>query len=417
MKVLLIGAGGREHSLCWKINQSAKVDQVFCAPGNAGTAQIATNIPLGVQDVDALVEYARENEIGLTVVGPELPLSLGIVDAFERNGLEIFGASKEAAKLESSKSFAKQIMHESGVKTASYEVFDNQAEAFAHLDNVKIPLVIKVDGLASGKGVFVCFSREEAEVALKQVYLAKSEQQVVIEEYLEGVEASYIVAISGDDVIPLASSHDYKRIGEQGTGPNTGGMGAVSPTDHLSPDQEVYVLEQVIRPVMLRMKERGTPFQGFLYAGLMINPTGDIHVLEFNVRLGDPECQAILRRLDSDFVELLMSLTTEGVESSPLVWKEEGSVCLVLAAEGYPEEPVIGDEIIGLELAESMPGIVVFQAGTNRDEKGRLLTAGGRVLNVTATGTTVDEARSRAYKAADMIQFRGRQMRRDIGRS
>jgi len=414
MKVLIIGAGGREHAICWKLRQSGEVKHIFCAPGNAGTATIATNVPLAVEDIDGLLKFAQENDIGFTVVGPELPLSLGIVDSFERRGLKIFGAGKEAARLESSKSFAKKIMEEAGVKTASYNVFDNEADAFKHLKTGKIPLVIKVDGLASGKGVFVCFSREEAENALKQVFLANKSQQVVIEEYLEGIEASYIVAISGDDVVPLASSHDYKRIGEKGVGPNTGGMGAVSPTDHLSPDQEVYVLEEVIRPVMRRMKERGTPFQGFLYAGLMISSSGEINVLEFNVRLGDPECQAILRRLDSDFLELLKSLTTEGMESSPLVWKEESAVCLVLASEGYPEKPTLGDEIIGVELAEAMTGIVVYQAGTTRDEKERLVTSGGRVLNVTALGATVEEARSRAYKAADLIQFRGRQLRRDI---
>jgi phosphoribosylamine--glycine ligase len=414
MKVLIIGSGGREHAIAWKLRQSSVVKRIYCAPGNPGIAAFAQCLPIKLDDISSLAAFAQREQIDLTVVGPEYPLTLGIVERFNELGLTIFGPSSQAVRLESSKNFAKEIMIAAGVPTARYQVFKSAGELQNHLANCPIPVVLKADGLAAGKGVFVCMNRSEALSAIPAIFGELHSEQVVVEEFMEGVEASFIVATDGERVVPLATAHDYKRIYDNDQGPNTGGMGTVSPTPRLSTEQEGWVVEYIIRPVLSEMARRGTPFSGFLYAGLMINQKGEIRVVEFNARLGDPETQVIMRRMSSDLAQLLFDLATK---SGPALatWSEEHAVCLVLAANNYPGKPVLGDEITGINLTESLPGLVVFHAGTSLDDKGILRTAGGRVLNVTATGGSSMEARSRAYRGADMIQFKGRQLRRDIG--
>lgn len=414
MKLLIVGSGGREHAIAWKLRQSPLVSQIYCAPGNPGIAGIAKCLPLKVDDIEGLAEFAQSERIDLTIVGPEYPLTLGIVERFHSLGLNIFGPSSQAVRLESSKNFAKEVMVAAGVPTASYHVFRTAEELQSHLADCPIPVVLKADGLAAGKGVFVCLSRDQAFSAIPAIFGELHSEQVVVEEFMEGVEASFIVATDGQRVVPLATAHDYKRIYDNDQGPNTGGMGTVSPTPRLSTKQEEWVVEHVIRPVLSEMARRGTPFSGFLYAGLMITPKGEIKVVEFNARLGDPETQVIMRRMGSDLASLLLGLATES-GSAAVTWRDEHAVCLVLAASNYPGTPVLGDEITGINLTESLPGLVVFHAGTVMDSKGILRTAGGRVLNVTATGESPAEARSRAYRGADMIQFKGRQLRRDIG--
>ena len=414
MKVLVIGSGGREHALCWKLKQSAKVTELYCAPGNPGTAQIAENVSIKLDDIAGLLQFAQSKQIDLTVVGPEYPLTLGLADEFRAHGLNIFGASKAASMLEASKSFCKEVMTAAGVPTAAYKRCTSRSEAEDYLRQIGVPVVIKEDGLAAGKGVFVCFSQAEVVDALGQAYRSQSNAPVVIEQFLEGVEASYIVAVGQAGVVPLAVSNDYKRIGDGQTGPNTGGMGTVSPTTHLSPALEATVMAQVIEPVLEEMKRRGTPYEGFLYAGLMITPQQKIYVLEFNARLGDPETQVIVRRMESDLAELLFDLAT-GEKPKPATWNKQTALCVVLAAAGYPAEPQKGDRIDGIDQAQTFPDTVVFHAGTARGSGSTLLTAGGRVLNVTSIGKDLNEARTKTYRAVDMIQFRGRQVRRDIG--
>ncbi len=413
MKVLVIGSGGREHAICWKLRQSKRIKTLFCAPGNPGTARVAENVAIAVDKLEDLAAFAEKQKIDLTVVGPEYPLSLGIVDVFQSRGLKIFGPSKAASQLESSKSFAKEIMTAAGVPTAAYETFIAQEPADAWLRSHPGPIVLKADGLASGKGVFVCRDTAEALDASRCLFGEMKASKVVAEEFLAGKEASFIVAANGRAVVPLAPAHDYKRIRDHDEGPNTGGMGSVCPTNHVSEAQCAWALDNVMRPVLREMERRGTPFSGFLYGGLMIDPQGKISVLEFNARLGDPETQSILRVLDSDLLDILEGLLA-GQTPQPR-WKDEASICLVLAAPGYPQEVKIGDEISGLEFAESLPGVAIFHAATGLAERSRLITAGGRVLGVTAVGSDLPEARARAYRAADMIQFRGRQLRRDIG--
>lgn len=422
MKVLVIGSGGREHAICWKIRQSPKVSQVYCAPGNPGIGMVARCIDIKVDDLQGLLTFAKENAIDLTVVGPEYPLTLGLVDLFRAEGVRIFGATKAAAELEGSKSFAKKIMVEAGVPTARYHVVYTRDEAESYINTHGAPVVLKADGLASGKGVFVCKTKEEAISALPSLFPAQGGgHRVVIEEFLEGIEVSYIVATDGENIIPMAPSHDYKRIFDKDEGPNTGGMGSVCPTPRLTEDEEESVIYDVMVPVISTMKQRGTPFSGFLYAGIMKGADGRLNVLEFNTRLGDPETQSIMRRLKSDLAEVLYMLSEPPGEESRLIedlkdleWSSETSVCLVLASEGYPDAPKTGDEVTGLHLTEILPGTVVFHAGTVM-EGDKIVTSGGRVFGVTATGPDLETARANAYKAADLVQFRGRQIRRDIG--
>lgn len=417
MKVLVIGSGGREHALCWKARQSQRVDRLLCAPGNPGISQVAEIVPIAADDVDGLVACARSQAIDLTIVGPEAPLSLGIVDRFRAEGLRIFGPAQEAARLEASKSFAKEVMIAAGVPTARSETVQSRAEAEGCVRRWGTPIVLKADGLAAGKGVFVCHREQDAAAAIEALFGELRAAQVVVEEFLEGIEVSYMVATNGREVFPLASSHDYKRVGENDTGPNTGGMGSVSPTPRLSTEQERWIIPNVIAPVIREMERRGAPFTGFLYAGLMLTPQRGMFVLEFNTRLGDPETQSILRRCDSDLVEFLYSLAVPaGEPPEPLRWSPHAAVTVVLAAEGYPGEVRRGDRIEGLEFAATLPHVQVFHAGTSCDARGRVVTAGGRVLGVTGIGGSVDEASRVAFKGCDMIQFRGRHLRRDVGR-
>lgn len=416
MKVLVIGSGGREHAMVWKLAQSPQVTEVLCAPGNPGTAELGRNIPVPVDDLVGLVDLAEREGVALTVIGPEYPLSLGLVDRFEACGLRVFGPTQIAAQLESSKSFAKEVMTAAKVPTARYEAFDNREEARQYLLRQSGPIVLKADGLAAGKGVCVCHTISEAEIALDWLFDEFAPARVIIEEFLEGVEASYIAAVNDAVIVPFASSHDYKAIFDGNQGPNTGGMGTVSPTPHLSPAQEQQVLQTVIEPVVAELRRREMPFRGFLYAGLMIAPDGRITVLEFNARMGDPEGQVILRRMQSDLFELLMILTDpDGAQIPQQSWSDMSAVCVVMASAGYPQQPRYGDEIIGLtDLAEDNCW-EAFQAGTKLNEEGVLVTAGGRVLNITAIGPDLSTARTKAYEGVSRVRFAGQQYRLDIG--
>lgn len=413
MKILVVGGGAREHAMCWKLCQSPNVKTLYCAPGNPGIAAFAQILPISVADVNALVSAAKEHAIDLTIIGPELPLALGIVDAFESRGLRIFGPTKRAAALEASKSFAKDVMNAAGVATARGETFFCLDDAARFLKRSGPPVVLKADGLASGKGVFVCSSHEEIEEGLRQIFSVLRSDRIVVEEYLSGREVSFIAATDGERVVPFASSHDYKRLLDGQRGPNTGGMGAVSPSLYLPRNDETSVINAVLQPVLHEMTKRGAPFRGFIYAGLMVGANGDIKVLEFNARLGDPECQVLLRRLNSDLLELICALHDRTALPN-VQWRDDPAVGVVLAADGYPNAVRSGDEISGIEFAQMVEDALVFHAGTVRKE-GKLFTSGGRVLTVTATGTSIKEAASRAYRAADIIQFKGLQLRRDIG--
>lgn len=413
LNILVIGSGAREHAICWKIRQSKRVANLFCAPGNPGIAAVAKNVDIPVDRIEQLLDFAITQNIDLTVVGPELPLTLGVVDLFQSRGLKIFGPCKAAATLEGSKKFAKEVMTAAGVRTAAHVVLSSAKEAQEYLSGRPGAIVLKSDGLAAGKGVVVCKDCNEALAALPFLFGELKAEKVVAEDFLAGQEASFIVATNGRDVVPLATSHDYKRIFDGHRGPNTGGMGSVSPTSHLSGSAEDSLVAEVIRPVLKELEKRGAPFCGFLYAGLMVDAQGVPWVLEFNARLGDPETQSILMRLDSDLVDLLQSLL-DG--NAPQVsWKRDTAVCAVLAADGYPVAVKTGDVITGLDFASRVPGVQIFHAGTKQSPKGEIITAGGRVLSVVATGSNVEDARSKVYRASDFIQFRGRQLRRDIG--
>ncbi|MCB9029856.1 MAG: phosphoribosylamine--glycine ligase [Deltaproteobacteria bacterium] len=411
MNVLVIGAGGREHSLCWRLANSKTVTRVFCAPGNPGTALVAENVDLS--RTEDLIDFAKTNSIELTVVGPEAPLCDGVVDEFQNAGLRIFGPQHSAAELEASKAFAKEIMNAAKIPNAACHEFSDYESAKRHCDNISAPVVLKADGLAAGKGVVVCHKQQEISEGLSFLFETIKADRVLVEDFLEGVEASYIIAANGKVAVPMASSHDYKRLNDGQTGPNTGGMGTVSPTTNLTSDQESWVMQHIMQPVLDQMVARDKPFKGFLYAGLMIAPDGTINVLEFNVRMGDPECQSIMRRFEGDFAQMLIALC-DNKELPEFSWSRSAAVCIVAAADGYPVNVVKGDQIFGLEQAEQIPGVVVFQAGTKIID-GKLVTNGGRVLNVTALGATHQEARANAYKAMDMVQFRGKHIRRDIG--
>ena len=420
MKVLVIGSGAREHALCWRLASSPRVRQVLCAPGNAGIASSAKLVPIQPTSVSELLSFAQENGVDLTVVGPEVALEAGIVDLFESNSMPIVGPSKAAAMLETSKSFAKEVMVAAQVPTASYEVFTSEKPLRDYCVKLGAPLVLKADGLASGKGDFVVMKNEDFEPAFAALFGPLKAERVVVEEFLEGVEVSCIFASNGHEVIALAPAHDYKRLLDSDDGPNTGGMGSVCPSPRINGAELEWIQEHCAAPVLAEMKKRGTPFKGFLYAGLMVptdagkRPLG-MRVLEYNTRLGDPECQSILSRLTSDPVDLFEWIAGVQVEKPVVTWSNLTSVCVVVASNGYPEAVVKGDEIVGVELASLVPGVVVFQAATTRGPKGALLCGGGRTLSVVGVGGDVGTARQAAYKAVDMIQLRGNRTRRDIG--
>jgi len=415
VKVLVVGNGGREHALVWKLAQSSLVRELFIARGNAGAWKLAKRVDISPTDVRALADFAQREGIDFTVVGPEAPLVEGITDEFEKRGLKIFGPSREAARLEGSKAFAKSFMKKYDIPTASYEVFTDFHEARKYVEEKGAPIVIKADGLAAGKGAVVCRTTEEAvqtlDRFLNQKVFGKSSEKVVIEEYLEGEEASYIVMLNGEKYVPLPTSQDHKRLLDGDRGPNTGGMGAYSPTPVIDEETERRIKEEIVERVVRGLREEGIYFRGFLYVGLMITREGP-KVLEFNVRLGDPEAQPLLMRIKNDFLQTLLDF----YEGKEVRIEEDARWALdvVLASRGYPEKPEKGKIIHGLEHLERMEEVVVFHAGTDERE-GFTVTAGGRVLNVCAYGSSLKEAKERAYEAIRYVCFEGMQYRKDIG--
>ena len=420
MNVLVIGSGGREHALAWKLAQSPRVSKVFVAPGNAGTARDPALVNVPATAIADLVDFAREREIGLTVVGPEAPLAAGVVDAFRAAGLPIFGPTQAAAQLESSKDYAKSFMTRHRIPTARHRTFADAAEAHAYVEREGAPIVIKADGLAAGKGVVVATTAAEAHAAIDAMLVdnafADAGARVVIEEFLAGEEASFIVMVDGRHVLALASSQDHKRLKDGDAGPNTGGMGAYSPAPVVTPELHARLMREVILPTVQGMAADGIPYTGFLYAGVMIDAQGVPRVLEFNCRLGDPETQPIMARLKSDLVELLDHAVDGTLDQAHAEWDRRTALCVVLAAHGYPEAPRRGDAIEGLERVTpaAHPDVVVFHAGTAL-EGNRVVASGGRVLGVTALGDSVRQAQRAAYAAIGTIRFDGMQYRTDIG--
>src|SRR5215470_4261609 len=417
MKVLVIGSGGREHALVWKLSQSPRVSQVHCLPGNGGICQEATCVAGDPKTVDGLLAAAQQMQPDITVVGPELPLSLGVVDEFSRRGLRIFGPTQAATQLESSKSFAKEFMQRHNIPTAHYAVCASEEEIRKSLGLFSLPVVVKADGLAAGKGVVIAATKEEAALAgarmLSGDLLGFPAARVVLEEFLRGDELSFLVLSDGERVAPLVASQDHKRIAEGDTGANTGGMGAYS-TDALADDALVeWLLNHIARPVVQGMKSEDAEYRGILYCGLMITPRGPM-VLEFNCRFGDPETQAVLMRLESDLLEAMDAVAENRVSPGIFKWSPDASCCVVMASAGYPGAFMTGKEIGGLEHAAEMENVKVFHAGTSKRD-GKLYTSGGRVLGVTARAETLDKAIGRAYEAVERISFDNMYYRRDIG--
>jgi phosphoribosylamine--glycine ligase len=420
MNILVIGGGGREHALAWKLAQSSRVAKVFVAPGNAGTAQESELSNVALTSIADLVAFAQHGHIGLTVVGPEAPLADGVVDAFRRAGLKIFGPTQAAAQLESSKDFAKDFMRRHGIPTAEYRSFTDAAEAHAYIDDRGAPIVVKADGLAAGKGVVVAMSTNEAHAAIDAMLVGTmlgkpndgAVARVVIEEYLSGEEASFIVMADGSHVLPLASSQDHKRLGDGDTGPNTGGMGAYSPAPVVTPAIHARIMREIIIPTVDGMAAGGVPYSGFLYAGVMIDDEGNARTLEFNCRMGDPETQPIMMRLKTDLVDLVEHAVEGTLDRIDADWDRRAALGVVLAAAGYPDAPRTGDAISGLDVARD--DCRIFHAATAQAGE-RIVTAGGRVLCVTALGETVRQAQRAAYTAVGGIHFDGMQYRSDIG--
>lgn len=420
MNILIIGGGGREHALAWKLAKSDRVRKIYVAPGNGGTASgslIIENIDLN--KTDELISFAKKNHIGLTVVGPEVPLSEGIVDDFQKNNLKIFGPSKAAAQLESSKEFAKDFMRRHNIPTASYQTFTDLNKAKEYVKKNRVPIVIKADGLAAGKGVIIAENEPEAFKALELMLIdnafGDSGARVVIEEYLEGEEASFIVISDGDSILPLASSQDHKRLLDNDVGPNTGGMGAYSPAPIVTEDVHNKIMAQVIEPTIKGMKSDGINFCGFLYAGLMIDKNNNIKTLEFNCRMGDPETQPILFRLKSDLLPVLLDATNNQLHKSQIEWEDNSSITVVMASKNYPDQPELGDIIYGLDSENLSTNTFIFHAGTTL-ENGKIKTSGGRVLGVTAKEKSLKEAKEKVYQLVKKIKFNGAQYRKDIAK-
>jgi len=417
MKILVVGSGGREHALVWKIAQSPKVSKVYCAPGNAGISEQATLVSIQANDLNRLLEFALKEKIDLTVVGPEDPLTRGIVDLFESKGLLIFGANKKAAEIEGSKAFAKEMMKKYHISTASYEVFDHRNEAVKYIHNQGAPIVVKADGLASGKGVIVCKTVEEAIHSVDQIMVEKifgnAGSRVVVEEYLVGEEASYIAFTDGKTILPMASSQDHKPILDGDQGPNTGGMGAYSPAPVVTDEVHEKIVEKILRPVIYGMGEEGRPYKGVLYAGLMIHE-GHPKVLEFNARFGDPETQPVLMRMKGDIVPILEACMKGTLSRHKIEWDNRASVCVVMTSKGYPGDYEKGKIIEGLKEVSRMERVFVFHAGTTLKD-GQVMTNGGRVLGVTGLGEDIPRAIERAYQAVKKISWDGVHYRTDIG--
>ncbi len=418
MRVLVVGSGGREHALCWKLRQSPLLKELYCAPGNPGIAEVADLVPIAPDEIQKLTDFAEEMKIDLTVVGPELPLTLGLADELDERDLAVFGPRQRAAELEGSKVFAKEFMARHDIPTAAFEVVHDASEAREAVARFGYPVVLKADGLAAGKGVLIVGDKEDADAALKMLFedrrFGRAADRVVVEECLVGEELSFIALSDGERLLNFATSKDYKRIGEDDSGPNTGGMGAHSPSGVLSTEDAATVLESVMRPTIAGMAAEGRPFVGVLYAGLMLTDDGP-KVLEFNVRFGDPEAQPLFMRLEDDLLPVLASGAAGKFDVSRLHFRKAATACVVLASSGYPGDPVKGDRITGIKAARELEGAEVFHAGTALKE-GKLVASGGRVLNVCATGPHLKDALKLAYEAAARIQWPSKVLRRDIGR-
>jgi len=418
MNVLIIGGGGREHALAWAIAASPKLGQLYCAPGNPGIAEVAACVALDVQDHQAVVDFCRVNAVELVVIGPEAPLVAGLADDLRAAGVRCFGPGKEAAQLEGSKAFTKELCAAAAIPTARYRSFSDAAAARAYVADHPLPVVIKADGLAAGKGVAIAETREDAIAFIDDCFGGKfgnAGASVVIEEFLVGEEASFFVLCDGTNILPLATAQDHKRVGDDDTGPNTGGMGAYSPAPVMTDELIARTLEEIIQPTVDELRNRGTPYQGVLYAGLMITPDGP-KLIEYNVRFGDPETQVLMLRADrAGLLEALDAAARGALHDLQLGWKDEVALTVVMAAEGYPGTPKRGTEIKGLEAFGAADDLMVFHAGTMQDALGRLVANGGRVLNVTARGGSVAEAKARAYAAIEKIDWKGGFCRSDIG--
>ncbi|MBY0225659.1 MAG: phosphoribosylamine--glycine ligase [Hyphomicrobium sp.] len=416
MNVLLIGSGGREHALAWKLAKSPLLTTLYCAPGNPGIAEVATCVAIDISDHAGVVAFCREKDVSFVVVGPEGPLVGGLTDALAGEGIAHFGPSRKAAMLEGSKGYTKDLCREHGIPTAAYGRFADAEAAKAYLATQRFPIVVKADGLAAGKGVVIAGSRSEAEEAIDACFagaFGAAGAEVVVEEFLEGEEASFFALCDGQNVLAMASAQDHKRVGEADTGPNTGGMGAYSPAPVMTPDMIERTMADIVRPTVAAMAARGTPFKGVLFAGLMITADGP-KLIEYNVRFGDPETQVLMLRLKSDLLAAMLATAGGVLDSFDLQWSDDAALTVVFAAEGYPGTPKKGTEIRGLEAARAIEGVEIFHAGTKAVD-GRIVADGGRVLAVTARGRTVADAQARAYQAIDRIDWPGGFFRRDIG--
>ena len=418
MKILIVGGGGREHAIAWKLAKSPKVEKMYCAPGNAGIAEVAECVNIGVMEFDKLVAFAKEHEIDLTVVAPDDPLAAGAVDAFEAAGLRAFGPRANAAILEGSKAFSKDLMEKYGIPTAAYETFNDPEKALAYLETAKMPIVLKADGLALGKGVLICKDLEEAKAGVKTLMMDKqfgsAGDEIVIEEFMTGREVSVLSFVDGKTIRIMTSAQDHKRAKDGDQGLNTGGMGTFSPSPFYTPEVDAFCKEHIYQKTVDAMKAEGREFKGIIFFGLMLTADGP-KVLEYNARFGDPETQVVLPRMKNDLVDLFEACIDGTLDQIDLEFEDNAAVCVVLASAGYPEHYEKGFEIRGLESFKDRDGYYVFHAGSKFDEQGRVVTNGGRVLGVTATGTNLKEARANAYKATEWIDFDNKYMRHDIG--
>lgn len=420
MKILIVGGGGREHAIAWKLAQSPKVEKLYCAPGNAGIAEVAECVNIGVMEFDKLVEFAKEHEIDMTVVAPDDPLAAGAVDAFEAAGLRAFGPRANAAILEGSKAFSKDLMKKYNIPTAAYETFSDPEEAIAYLETAKMPIVLKADGLALGKGVLICRNLEEAKEGVKTLMLDKqfgsAGDEIVIEEFMTGREVSVLSFVDGKTIKIMTSAQDHKRAKDGDQGLNTGGMGTFSPSPFYTAEVDTFCKEKIYQPTVDAMWAEGREFKGIIFFGLMLTEDGP-KVLEYNARFGDPETQVVLPRMKNDLVDLFDACIDGTLDQIDLEFEDNAAVCVVLASDGYPEHYAKGFPITGLERFQSADGYYVFHAGSKFDSEGRVVTNGGRVLGVTATGATLKEARANAYQATEWVQFDNKYMRHDIGKA
>ena len=416
MRVLVVGGGGREHAICWKLAQSDKLTKLYCAPGNAGIADVAECVPVSAEDIDGICAWAKDNDIDLAVIGPEVPLAMGIVDRLAEVGVKTFGPNAKCSQLEASKSFTKSFLARHNIPTAGYKEFTDKDELLANVGLYGYPMVLKADGLAAGKGVVIPENEADAIEAIEEMMGAKvfgsAADKIVVEEFLTGVEASMLCFVDHNSIVPMESAQDYKRIYDQDKGPNTGGMGTYSPSLLFNEEIEAQIRKRILEPTLAGFKEDGLDFQGVLFIGLMLSDEGP-KVIEFNNRFGDPETQSVLARLDSDLLEIFLAVTENRLADVDIKWKDDKAVSVVLASGGYPGSYEKGKVITGLDDVDD--DVVVFHAGTKFGENGEVLTSGGRVLAVTATGKTHDEARAKAYDNAERIKFEGAYMRHDIG--